>query len=210
MVTEASPVSPSLTRSSALLTESPAMKVPPWNGAVATEAPSISEIDRTPEVTPVATGVVLSVKVLYVPRPATAAATPRIAAEPTILRARVEQSEPLARVLTSCLLRSCRTAIPNRQLRRWSADRRLPARQPQDLRKPPTRRLPRPGGLGEQALRCAAAPGLGGRLLQGRAVQPVEPAQHRWVAVEVRRREVGAELGEVARAQRPLPDEELV
>src|SRR3954454_24859556 len=64
MVTEPKGVVPSLTRSRAWVTESPAIIAPPLNGTVAAVPPDVSDRDRTPVATPVVTGLVLSVKVL--------------------------------------------------------------------------------------------------------------------------------------------------
>src|SRR3954468_12326882 len=89
-------------------------------------------MSSVPVWTVVATGVVLSVKVPKVPRPATAAAVPAMASEPTTLRVLLRR----VLVLMSVLL-PVSVAPPGfrRQGEHWAANRRAPARNPQGIRK---------------------------------------------------------------------------
>src|SRR4051812_46618918 len=84
-VTEPSGEEPSLTRVTARVSESPGTKLFVVVGTV--KPCGVTSMERVPDAMVEAIGVLLSVKVPKVPRPATAAAAPRTPSEPTTLRA---------------------------------------------------------------------------------------------------------------------------
>src|SRR3954449_2066564 len=86
IVTMDSAVVPSLERFTERVSESPGTKSVVVTGTWAAPDGVFRLMSTLPVWTVVATGVVLSVKVPKVPRPATAAAAPAMASEPTTLR----------------------------------------------------------------------------------------------------------------------------
>src|SRR3954471_3242115 len=136
-VTDESAVDPSLLRLTARVIESPGTKLLVVTGMATPPLGTFRLMSSVPVCTVVATGVVLSVKVPKVPRPATAAAAPAMASEPMTLRL------VLRRVLVLMVRSPCVRCVVG-----FPATGRTLEGQPQGTR-PVTARIPQ--GLSEEA-----------------------------------------------------------
>src|SRR4051794_26998394 len=148
-------------RFTARVSESPGTKLLVVTGTV--KPCCVTSIERVPDEMVEAIGVLLSVKLPKVPRPATAAAAPRTPSEPTTLRAVGLETMFLAFMTGSpCVRCPCHRLI-RRQGERSGANRRPPASDPQGIHKgcaqnPRIEAFPRLSGVFGSAAGVLCAP----------------------------------------------------